>query len=290
MVNIPNRLLKESFVEVLFHDTKITVLQKTLQQNIENRQSYVARHAISFVLQGKQRIETPDGNFTSVSAGQIAFFKRGIYTVSDLLSENAVFSSFHIFLEDRLLQKIFQQHRIRVLGVGKPIFTIPSSTYILHYIQSFQALSECLAVLSPEVVTAKIEELFAFLLAKDVAGTFSLALEKWQQKESNNLRTLMENHFDKAFSIEDYAYLTGRSVATFRREFKLKFGTSPRKWITQQRMEKAQELLQQNSWKVHQVANQVGYENASYFIQEYKKMYGYTPASGTKKQGLAIKS
>ena len=37
----------------------------------------------------------------------------------------------------------------------------------------------------------------------------------------------MERNFDKPLTIEDYAYLTGRSESTFRREFKIKYGVYP---------------------------------------------------------------
>ena len=40
----------------------------------------------------------------------------------------------------------------------------------------------------------------------------------------------MEKNFDKPLKIEDYAYLTGRSLSTFRRDFKSYFEITPQKW------------------------------------------------------------
>ena len=48
----------------------------------------------------------------------------------------------------------------------------------------------------------------------------------------------MQKNFDKPLKIEDYAYLTGRSVSTFRRDFKASFSMTPQQWIKEQRLDK----------------------------------------------------
>lgn len=87
----------------------------------------------------------------------------------------------------------------------------------------------------------------------------------------------MEIHYDKPLTVEDYAYLTGRSESTFRREFKARFGIPPRQWIIRKRLEKAYELLESTNWEVAQVAEAVGYDNVSHFISAFKKEYQRTP-------------
>ncbi|MEO0333599.1 MAG: AraC family transcriptional regulator, partial [Bacteroidota bacterium] len=122
----------------------------------------------------------------------------------------------------------------------------------------------------------KAQEFFALLATSEVISSV-FRVVKSERKATQNIRQFMEDHYDKPLSIADYAYLTGRSESTFRREFKIKFGTTPRQWIIQKRLEKANSLLQTTSKDVTQVAMDVGYENVSHFISEYKKQYGYTP-------------
>lgn len=87
----------------------------------------------------------------------------------------------------------------------------------------------------------------------------------------------MKQNFEKPLKVEDYAYLTGRSVSSFRRDFKASFNLTPQKWIKQQRMDKAVQLIQQGSDNVTQLAFAVGYENISYFIQAFKTHTGSSP-------------
>ena len=87
----------------------------------------------------------------------------------------------------------------------------------------------------------------------------------------------MENNFDKPLKMEDYAYLTGRSVTTFRRDFKNHFDITPQKWIKTKRMERAMTILNEQNISVTELAFEVGYENISYFIQAFKSQYGLSP-------------
>ena len=87
----------------------------------------------------------------------------------------------------------------------------------------------------------------------------------------------MEKNFDKPLKIEDYAYLTGRSLSTFRRDFKSFYEITPQKWLKEKRLEKAKSLLQDRSLSVTELAYEVGYENISYFIKEFKNKFGQSP-------------
>ena len=87
----------------------------------------------------------------------------------------------------------------------------------------------------------------------------------------------MEQNYDKPLKVEDYAYLTGRSESTFRRDFKQYFDTTPQQWLKEQRLEKALRLLQKQEMSVTQVAYEIGYENISYFIRAFKGKVGLSP-------------
>ena len=91
------------------------------------------------------------------------------------------------------------------------------------------------------------------------------------------LREFMQAHFDKPLGLRDYALLTGRSERSFRRDFKTRFGESPKRWLVNCRLERAQQLLRKQGSSVSTVAAQVGYTSSSHFIEVYKRRYGITP-------------
>ena len=50
------------------------------------------------------------------------------------------------------------------------------------------------------------------------------------------------------------------------------------KWLLQQRMAKAVELLRHSSMSILEVAQSVGYEGVSQFNVVFKRIYGVTPS------------
>ena len=123
----------------------------------------------------------------------------------------------------------------------------------------------------------KILELLHLL--NDEIGEERLAsfLFRLSLPNKRNIKDFIEYNYDKPLKIEDYAYLTGRSVSTFRRDFKSQFSTTPQRWLKEKRMEKALQLTHQGQLSVTQLAYEVGYENVSYFIKEFKAYVGVSP-------------
>ncbi len=53
-------------------------------------------------------------------------------------------------------------------------------------------------------------------------------------------------------SLEKFSYLTGRSLTTFKRDFKKSFTMTPQRWLTHKRLELAYYQLtekKKNHWK-----------------------------------------
>ena len=88
----------------------------------------------------------------------------------------------------------------------------------------------------------------------------------------------MNENYLKPLSIEDYAYLTGRSVSKFYRDFKSQFKNAPKQWLIDKRLEKAYQLLSiKTQSTISGIAAEVGYENIPHFIKQFRKKYGTTP-------------
>ncbi|WP_075533562.1 helix-turn-helix domain-containing protein [Moritella viscosa] len=86
---------------------------------------------------------------------------------------------------------------------------------------------------------------------------------------------MLEN-YNKNLTVSDFANLSGRSLSTFNRDFKRKYGESPKQWLITKKMTKANSLLANGS-NVTSCALEVGYSNVSHFIRAYKAIYGKTP-------------
>ena len=78
-------------------------------------------------------------------------------------------------------------------------------------------------------------------------------------------------------SMEEIASYTGRSLATFKRDFAKISDLTPKKWLIKRRLEAAHELIQTGKKKVSEVCFEVGFKNLSHFSKIYKEAYGAAP-------------
>lgn len=87
----------------------------------------------------------------------------------------------------------------------------------------------------------------------------------------------LNNNYMNDLSMEEIANYTGRSLSTFKRDFKKYSDLSPQKWLIKRRLEAAHELLSNGKKKVSEVCFDVGFKNLSHFSKIYKEAYGYAP-------------
>ena len=81
------------------------------------------------------------------------------------------------------------------------------------------------------------------------------------------------------FTMEDLAHYTGRSLATFKRDFKKISDLTPEKWLIRKRLEVAYNLMKEGGNKVVDVYTKVGFRNQSHFSAAFKKQYGIAPTA-----------
>lgn len=85
------------------------------------------------------------------------------------------------------------------------------------------------------------------------------------------------NISDDSLGIEAVAAHLGITPEYFRMLFKKSYGIAPRKYIVEQRISKAKELLNSGELKIGNIARLCGYSSVSYFSSEFKKATAYTP-------------
>ncbi|MES5821785.1 helix-turn-helix domain-containing protein [Streptomyces sp. RG80] len=79
--------------------------------------------------------------------------------------------------------------------------------------------------------------------------------------------------------LRDMAEQEAMSVRTFTRRFREEVGVSPGQWLTQQRVERARQLLESSDLSVDQVARDAGFGTAQSMRQHLQTALGVTPTS-----------
>ena len=290
MITIPDRLLSDPFVTVFHRSPGAVMLKKQLNQSLPERSSYLAKHAFTWVTEGEQHIRAYDGETITLRAGDMGALRRGLYTVTDLVADQGHFTAFLLFLDDEQLARGFPPPGDDTPSYAAAFFRWSPPAYLSTFWRSVEELRATLPTPST-LFEMKVHELLTVLAAGEARRQLVNRVSSWNSAPVSNLRQFMEENYDKGLTVEDYAYLTGRSESTFRRDFKNRFGTTPRQWIIRRRLERAHHLLNTTDWEVTQVAEAVGYDNVSHFISAFKRKYQRTPRQKiTLEQGFDRKA
>ena len=89
----------------------------------------------------------------------------------------------------------------------------------------------------------------------------------------------MNENYMYEFSMEELAHYTGRSLATFKRDFKKISDLTPEKWLIRKRLEVAYALMKEGGKRIVDVYTKVGFKNQSHFSAAFKRQYGVSPTS-----------
>ena len=83
---------------------------------------------------------------------------------------------------------------------------------------------------------------------------------------------------DADFGTDQVASIAGISRMHLNRKLRALTGQSTREFIRTIRLEHSSTLLQQKSYRVSDVARQVGFRSLSHFAKVFRKQFGVTPS------------
>lgn len=279
MILIPQKLFNSPQVTTILRDGNVCILSKELLKPLIKREGYISNHVISMVLEGEQVIKTYDEEIIRVKKNEVLFIPRGMYYITDLLPDQGAFKSLLFYFDDSIIEQFLATSRVTEIS-NKSVpdhlkFGVVPRLEL--FAESLLQIYQDRQLRNKNFLDLKILEMLYLLndLAKE--QEFANFLFRLTLPKKRNIKAFMENNFDKPLKIEDYAYLTGRSVSTFRRDFKSFYQTTPQKWLKEKRLVKALTILSKKEISVTELAYEVGYENISYFIKEFKNKVGQSP-------------
>ncbi len=162
-----------------------------------------------------------------------------------------------------------------------------AATQNIRSFNSHPLLESCLASLIPyfdvqekfpeTIASLKITEAISVL--RTIDKDIDHVLSNFQTLHKIDLSGFMEKNFMFNMPLEKFAYLTGRSLTTFKRDFHRIYNTTPQRWLTQKRLALAHYQLTEKDKKPVEVYLETGFENLSHFSYAFKKQFGQTPTA-----------
>ncbi|WP_310588388.1 AraC family transcriptional regulator [Dyadobacter sp. CY326] len=121
----------------------------------------------------------------------------------------------------------------------------------------------------------KYEELLIILLKTQ--PELAAVLFEFKRPGKIDLEEFMNSNYKFNVNIERFAYLTGRSISAFKRDFAVAFHETSGHWLVKRRLQEAHFLISQENKKPSDVYLDLGFEDLSHFSFAFKKQFGIAP-------------
>jgi len=264
-------------------ELKQPVIIRSYQSNRKSprNKSIIHQNMIDILIRGKKTIIDAGGT-KSFEAGELMILSKGNSIISQALPDNNLFHSVVIYFTNDVFGGFMARYS-QLLNVGhhgrrhkNSFLTYSHDTFISNYINALQILLQTPHIFTAELKLLKLEELLLYLLNQDVEKLLSLAIVA-KDNDEMKLRQVAESSIGGRMSLEELAFLCNTSLSSFKRKFYKMYGASPQKWLLQQKMQLAANLLKHPGETPGSVYEKVGYEDHSSFSKAFKRQFKLTP-------------
>lgn len=237
-------------------------------------------HVLIYVYSGEMVVDD-NGRTLKVDEGNYVFIKRdhqvkilkhtagdAPYKAISLRFERNFLRSFFSALDKTKLPK--DARRIREAAL-----LLPQTPALHSLFLSLFPYTDANVKPKDEIINLKMQEALYCLL--DTDKRFYPTLFDFNEAWKIDLLPFMEENYMQDMTLEDFATYTGRSLATFKRDFAKVNDLSPEKWLIRKRLDKAYELLSNGNAKPSDVYMTVGFKNRSHFFNAFKRQFGVSP-------------
>ena len=237
-------------------------------------------HSIVYVLNGQKKWITPNNEYM-VSEDQSIFVRKGAFKNQQYFEES--FCVLMFFMKDDFIKKCMESDIGKEMSgfekVDHPDFVyridISESLRVLYH--SFFSYLKEPSKTPQKIIELKFREMLMNICLEPGNKEIKNVLYTLSQNTGGSLEQIMEEQYLYNLQVDEYARLCGKSVSSFKRDFKKAYNTTPGKWLMNKRLNLARELILSTDFTIQQICYDCGFESDSHFIRAFKSEYGTTP-------------
>ncbi|WP_291906894.1 AraC family transcriptional regulator [Chitinophaga sp. CB10] len=243
-------------------------------------EQFIPEHVFSMQVSGRltisdahKTIVVNEGDFRLNRRNKLAKFVKDMGTKGD-------YRSISVYIDQELLRKISQEKGFTDVApspVTDVAIQLKDSPLYKSFMDSVLVYLQMPPQEQEAIMDLKVRE--AVLLLLQVNPEVKNILFDFSEPGKIDLESFMLQNFRFNVSLSRFAYLTGRSLSTFKRDFEKIFHTSPSKWLLDKRLEEAHFQIAQRGRTPSDVYLEVGFEDLSHFSYAFKNKYAINPSA-----------
>ena len=240
---------------------------------------FLEQHLLYVVLGGSVKLTCGRQSWT-VSKNEMVLLRRAqsVSYEKQGSEETGLFESQLFAINDELLKDFLTSQQVQIPQMTEELGTqvSPMSERLVAYCWSLSPYFNDPSQINPGLLRLKVMELLYNVM--DCSKNIFRQMLQLRQPVKTDIHRVVEENYTSPISLDELAYLSGRSLSSFKREFQDIYGAPPARWIREKRLSKAHEMLRSSSLSVADVAYSLGFENPTHFSRIFKQQYGYAPS------------
>ncbi|MDO5609084.1 MAG: AraC family transcriptional regulator [Capnocytophaga sp.] len=280
VVKVPRDLPKAPHYQNVIELEDVSIVESCTQAHEAKKQLFLEDYLLLFVLEGTFKIKFGD-TFFEVRKNEMILLPKLISIEAWKYGNpenDYAFESMMFFVKDGFLLDFLKKENIKLFKNQEPapVFVRPFKERLLKFLESLKPYFRDREDINANLYRIKMMELLYDLAHTD--KNLLLQLMQLKSRQQTVIPNIMEENYLNPVSLNELAYLSGRSLSSFRRDFEAIYKMPPGKWIQEKRMQKAKELLSATEMTIADVCYSIGYENVSHFSRLFKSFWGCNPS------------
>ena len=245
-----------------------------------SNEQFIPNHTFMYLVAGSMIIYDGSKEY-HIKRGDYGIGRRNYLSRYTKQTDNGDFRKIYIVFEQDFLKEFNEtfKHEAIHKASNEAIIRLQKGKLIDNFVQSLLPYFNENGLIDGDFLNIKRTELLLVLLKTNPA--LADVFFDFSAPEKIDLERFMNQHYKFNVSIERFAYLTGRSLSAFKRDFEKVFKATPSHWLVQKRLEEAHYLLCKKGKKPSDIYLDLGFENFSHFSFAFKKLYGHPPTQAT---------
>ncbi|PSL48289.1 AraC-like DNA-binding protein [Chitinophaga niastensis] len=240
-------------------------------------EQFIPEYVFSYQVSGTMIMN--DGNKEYIfKPGDFRFGRRNhLMKFNKLPPEGGEFKSVSVHFDQPFLRNFSMEagYKAEKHINGNAVIDLKPHPLYKNYFDSLSSYMQLNVEDDAGLVAVKLRE--AILLLLKVNPEMKDILFDFSEPGKIDLEAFMNKNFHFNVNLNRFAYLTGRSLATFKRDFEKLFHLTPGRWLQQRRLQEAYYLIREKGKTASDIYLDLGFEDLSHFSLAFKKQFGAAP-------------
>ncbi len=237
-------------------------------------------HSIVYVLSGQKKWIMPSADYL-VKEDQSIFVRKGAFRNQQYFDEG--FCVLMFFMKDDFIKRCFEEDIKRETAASRQL-SDPDFIYRIHVTESLKTLYHSFfsylkqeQKIPQKIIELKFREMLLNICSDPKNRDIKDVLYTLHKNVGGSMESIMEEQFRYNLKVDEFARLCGRSLSTFKREFRKIYDTTPQKWLLAKRLNLARNIILNTDLTIQEVCYDCGFESDSHFVRSFKNQFGVTP-------------